>query len=285
VVATHDHDLTCVRSHRYLPLSLEPCHRPPGLACVTHGCCAVRDRRAEARFPIRLRSPYALRRRLLELAARAPLVANSRYVAMNLINAGVEARRVCVIHPLPPDDSRPLVPRPREKRLLVVGQLLRGKGFDIAINALASLPGDVSLHVVGDGPSRAALAARAASVAPGRVHFHGYVPPDRIGSMYDAASVVLVPSRWPEPFGMVGIEAMRRARPVVGADHGAIPEWLNEEGGLLFEPGSATSLAGAAQKLLEDPEAGTQAREFASCRFPHARSVDEVEALLQRTAR
>ncbi len=285
LVATHDHDLTCVRSHRYLPVSLAPCHRAPGLACVTHGCIVVRDRRPSARLPVTLHSPFALRARLRRLALRAPMVACSRYVADHVVAAGVDPRRVHVVHPIPPEDDRPIVPRPTARRLLVVGQLLRGKGFDIAVRALARLPADVTLTVAGDGPSRDSLEALASRVAPGRVRFTGWLSPDALGGLYDEARVVVVPSRWPEPFGMVGIEAMRRARPVVGADHGGIPEWLAPgRGGSRFTPGDDESLARAAGALLDDEEAGARALTEARERFPHARLLDGIETLLARLA-
>lgn len=285
VIAAHDHDLTCVRSHRYLPLGHAPCHRAPGVACVLHGCVVVRDRRPGARLPIALSSPFALRERLLELAERGPLVACSRYVAAGLVAAGVAPSRVHAVHPIPPEDAAPLAPRPRERRLVAAGQLLRGKGFWLPIEALGYLPGDVTLDIAGDGPMRAELEAIAQKLAPGRVRFLGYVPPSALTAVYDAARVVVVPSHWPEPFGMVGIEAMRRARPVVGAGHGGIPEWLSDgEGGFVFLPGDARDLARAARVLLDDPGAGDRAHAAAVARFPYRRLVDTIEALLSATA-
>jgi len=281
LVAAHDHEHTCVRSHRYLPVSLVPCHRPPGPACVTNGCVVVRDRRPETLLPVTLRSPFELARRLGPLSRRAPLVACSRYVAGNLVRAGVAPHRVHVVHPIPVEVEAAQTPRPAERRLAVVGSLLRGKGVDVAIDALAHLPEDVTLSVVGDGPSRRSLEAQAARVAPNRVAFHGWVPPSELTRVYDGVSVVLVPARWPEPFGMTGIEAMRRGRPVVGARHGGIPEWLEPgRGGQLFEPGSAADLARATRSLLDDAEAGSRAARWARERFPHRRLVDEAERLL-----
>ncbi len=84
---------------------------------------------------------------------------------------------------------------------------------------------------------------------------------------------------------MTGIEAMRRARPVVGAAHGGIPEWLaHGPGGLLFSPGSPESMAGAIRKLLEDPDAGVRAYEYATERFPYPTHVDAIEELLHNLA-
>ncbi len=158
---------------------------------------------------------------------------------------------------------------------------MRGKGFDLAIEALTYLPREVTLDIVGDGPSRQDLVAQAERVAPGRVRFAGYVPPERVRAHYDASSIVLVPSRWPEPFGMIGIEAMRRARPVVGAAHGGIPEWLEDGvGGRLVPPGDPAAFARAVSELLIDPMAGERARQTAVVRFVHAHTVDAIEALL-----
>jgi len=280
VVASHDHELTCVRSHRYLPLGLEPCHRAPGAACVTHGCVVVRDRRPRALLPVALRSPFRLRAALRALSRRAPLVACSRYVAGNLVRAGVPPSRVHVLHPIPREDGARPLPRPAAPRLAVVGNLLRGKGVDIAIEALAHLPREVTLDVVGDGPSRASLESLAAKMAPGRVRFLGWLDPVGVDAAYAEVSLVVVPSRWPEPFGMTGIEAMRRGRPVVGADHGGIPEWLEPgSAGLLFAPGSARELARAAMLLLADEHAGERAFHWVQERFPHRRLIDGVLAI------
>lgn len=285
VVVSHDHDLTCVRSHRYLPIGHAPCHRPPGLACFRHGCVVVRDRRPESRLPVTLKNPYLLRRRLRGLATRAPLVSCSRYVRDQLVRAGVPPSRAHVIHPIPPEDDRPTVPRPKAPHLVCAGNLLRGKGVDIAIDAMRHLPADTELTIVGDGPSRADLERQAIAEAPRRIRFTGWVPPGEIASFYDQASVVVVPSRWPEPFGMVGIEAMRRARPVVAAGHGGIEEWANGTAGArTFAPGDAHSLAEAARALLANDDAGSAALLHAQERFPHARLLDEVEALLGQVA-
>ena len=282
LVASHDHDHTCVRSHRYLPLGQSPCHRAPGVACIRHGCVVVRDRRPHALLPVALRSPFRLRAELRRNAARAPIVACSGYTRDHLVAAGVPRQRTHVIHPIPPEEDRPRVPPPAVPRLVVAGNLLRGKGVDIAIDALPHLPPEVTLDIVGDGPSRADLERRARSFGA-RVRFRGWIASSEIATLYDEASVVVVPSRWPEPFGMVGIEAMRRARPVVAAGHGGILEWAaGTAGARTFAPGDPISLAAAVRRLLTTPEAGEAALEHARSRFPHRRLLDEVEALLSR---
>lgn len=282
LIASHDHSHTCIKTYRYLLLGDRPCHRPPGIGCVVRGCVLGRVRDAEGKSHLDLRSPFLKRDVTRRLAQRALLVACSNYVADQLKAAGVPAERVRVVHPIPQEDAEPLEPRPGDNHLVVAAQLVRGKGVDFAILALPHLPSDVTLTVVGEGPSREALERQANAVAPGRVRFTGYVPPESVVKYYDAARVVLVPSRWPEPFGMVGIEAMRRARPVVAADHGGIPEWAPRSGGgRLFQPGSAVHLARAARELLQSDDAGELALGFTRKRHRHADMLDQVEALLE----
>ncbi len=281
LIASHDHAHTCVRTYRYLPLGRTPCHRAPGPMCIMAGCALSRVRKADKPPHLELRNPYLLKSRVQQLAERAPLVACSRYVADNLVRAGVPRERTHVIHPIPTTEPAPRVPRPKDHRLVVVAQLVRGKGIDIAIEAMRHLPARVSLRVVGDGPSRMDLQRLADRVAPGRVEFTGYVAPEEVYHHYDAARVVLVPSRWPEPFGMVGIEAMRRARPVVAARHGGIPEWAADgRGGRLFEPGSSLDLAHCAREMLLSEEAGDRALEFTTERHKHENLLTELENLL-----
>lgn len=283
LVAVHDHDLTCLRTSRTLLVGRAACERPPGASCVAHGCVVVRDRGSA--FPLSLASPFTLRHRLAALAGRAPLVACSRFVARTLIEAGAPPGRVSAIHPLPPEDPTPLKARPGASRLLVAAQLVHGKGVDLAIEALAHLPPEVTLEIAGDGPERGALEAQARAF-PGRVGFAGYVRPEQMAARYDAASVVVVPSRWPEPFGLIGVEAMRRGRPVVAALHGGIPEWLAPQpGGAGFQPGNARDLARAARSVLEDRLAGAEARLFAQAHLAQPRAIDQVELLLAAAAR
>lgn len=286
VVGAHDHDQTCIRAHRYVPIGNEPCHRTPGASCWLHGCGVVRDRSGSSLLGVTLADPFARRRKLRALAARASLAACSRYVADQLVRAGAPPSRVRVVHPIPPPNDTPRVPRPKARRLLVVGQLVHGKGVDLALRALARLPSDVTLDVVGEGPSGDALRALAQELVPGRVRFVGYAQPADMVRHYDAARVVVVPSRWPEPFGMVGVEALRRGRPVVAARHGGIPEWLDERGGsaIGFTPGDVAELARGLARVLDDEGLEERAVAFAASAFSHDDAVDELLAQLAQEA-
>ncbi len=137
--------------------------------------------------------------------------------------------------------------------VIFVGRMVPEKGLNDALRALARVSGNARLVVVGDGPDRAPAEKLAAAlgISP-RVEFTGWQRD--VEPFYDRASLLVVPSLWPEPFGIVGIEAMARALPVVAYRSGGIPEWLeNEVTGLLVEPGDVGGLAAAIGRLLSDP--------------------------------
>lgn len=101
----------------------------------------------------------------------------------------------------------------------VVARLTREKGIDVAIEAVALLPG-VRCAVVGDGPERATLEARARELGVGdRVEFLG-VRGD-VAAVMPAFDALLVPSRT-EAHGMVAVEALACGVPVVASDVGGL---------------------------------------------------------------
>jgi glycosyltransferase involved in cell wall biosynthesis len=140
-------------------------------------------------------------------------------------------------------------------RLLFVGRLDPGKGVDTVIEALSLLPDQATLRIVGpdEGGHRAraewlirtlALAGRVRIDSAGR---------DQLAEIYGAADVCVFPSQWPEPFGIVPLEAMACATPVVATGVGGSAEYLR--GGdncLLFAPGDAARLAAAIATLGGD---------------------------------
>src|SRR5205823_15061633 len=87
----------------------------------------------------------------------------------------------------------------------------------------------------------------------GRVQFKGYVRSEELKDYYRECSVVVMSSVWPEPFGMVGIEAMRCGLPVVAFDAGGIKEWLKDGwNGFLVPWMNRASFAGRVELLLRD---------------------------------
>jgi glycosyltransferase involved in cell wall biosynthesis len=171
---------------------------------------------------------------------------------------------------------------------------LAEKGFDLALEALRALgerfPG-ARLRIAGDGAGRAALEERAAALGVAdRVEFLGFVHPDRVLALMNESAVVLMPSRVPEGFGLVALQAAQMARPVVATRVGGVAEVVaHGETGLLVAPGDAAGLARAVASLFDDParaaRMGRAARRRAETLFGWERHVDAYDELLQRLAR
>ncbi|MEW6753866.1 MAG: glycosyltransferase family 4 protein [Candidatus Latescibacterota bacterium] len=247
----HDHDLCCPRRHKYYALGGAVCRHPAGWRCWLDGAFVRRDRRAPA--GLRLVDLPAHRRELRRNWDLDALLVGSRFMRDELLRNGCPAERVHVLPPVVQDQGKLLPPSP-EPRLLYVGQLVRGKGVDLLLRALRLVERPCILEVAGTGNHHEALEdlARALGLA-WRVQFHGFVDHRRLGELYARARAVVVPSRWPEPFGMIGLEAMRRGRPVIAFAAGGIPDWLEHEvTGLLVRERDVRGLAAAMERLLAD---------------------------------
>lgn len=172
-----------------------------------------------------------------------------------------------------------------QPRLLCVGRLIPIKGHVVLLRAFAEakrrLPG-LRLDIAGRGPLEPALRALAKELEiDDSVHFLGYVAP--VQRAIEDAAIVVVPSMG-EGFGMVALEAMERARPVIAAEIGGLGE-LVEDGvsGLLVTPGEAEPLARAIERLGGDLELaarmGEAGRVRALDRFLQERCTDRTELL------
>lgn len=142
-----------------------------------------------------------------------------------------------------------------EWHLLYAGRIDPRKGIDTAVRALAELPEIARLDVVGRGDDAELERLRSLAVdlgVAGRVHFSDVDRHD-LGARYRAADVVVFPPLWNEPFGLVPLEAMACATPVVATGTGGSAEFLRDgENCLLFPPGDHAALAGAVERLAND---------------------------------
>lgn len=172
-----------------------------------------------------------------------------------------------------------------EPRLLCVGRLIPIKGHLVLLRALAQarsrVPG-LTLDVAGRGPLEPALRSYARELGlEESVRFLGFVAP--VQKAIEDAAIVVVPSLG-EGFGMVALEAMERARPVIASAVGGLPEIVaDSETGLVVEPGDAETLADAIAYLAGDleraAEMGRAGRARALAEFPPERSAERIEEL------
>jgi glycosyltransferase involved in cell wall biosynthesis len=165
-----------------------------------------------------------------------------------IIRMGVETRDFPLVEPHPERWSW---------RLLYVGRVVPNKGVATAIKALPLLPAEARLDVDGYGApeilEELAVLARTLGVSE-RVTFTRS-PRAALADRYRDADVVVFPSEWPEPFGLVPLEAMARGTPVVATGTGGSGEFLHDgENCLLFPPGDPAALAEAVGRLARDAD-------------------------------
>jgi glycosyltransferase involved in cell wall biosynthesis len=119
------------------------------------------------------------------------------------------------------------------------------------------------------------------------VEFAGHLERDEVQRRLSGAWVQVVPSLWPEPFGLVTVEAMARGRVVVASRVGAQPELVTEDvTGHLVPAGDAAALAGALERLVSDRSAlermGEAARTAARTRFNLDLMIEQYISLYER---
>lgn len=169
---------------------------------------------------------------------------------------------------------------PDEPFLLFVGDLRRAKGLHILLEAYAELSGAPPLVLIGktwhDTPRE---------LPPNTLLFKDW-PNVAVRAAWQRSLVGIVPSIWPEPFGIVLIEAMAGGSPVIASQIGGIAEIvIDGETGLLVPPGEPPALRAALARLIDDPalcrRMGEAARQRAAD-FAAGTVVPQIEAVYQR---
>ncbi len=168
--------------------------------------------------------------------------------------------------------------------LLFAGRLAHEKGVDLLIQAAPHL--SVPVWIAGDGPARAELEALAHEVGAAREMFLGFQQPAAMHERFARAHALVFPSRWYENGPLVILEAYAHGTPVIGADIGAIPEFIEEgKTGYLFEANNPDSLRQVLQRALADPAGlrrmGEYARRLVQERYSPERYVEKLEKILE----
>ncbi len=190
-------------------------------------------------------------------------------------------------------EEPPVPPEPlpiNAPHLLCLGRLSPEKGFDLALTAFASIVDHfphARLMIAGDGPERPTLEQQAAELdLENVVDFVGWVAPEKVPSLINAATVVVMPSRR-EGLPLVALEAALMARPVVATSVGGLPEVVvHQQTGWIVDKEDSGALAEAISFFLEHPDAATRmgqaGRRRAQKLFSLEGCVDAYEALYRK---
>jgi glycosyltransferase involved in cell wall biosynthesis len=282
----HDHRLYCLRGYKYNYFTREICRRPAGLHCILP-CAAFIGRNPAGKFPLRWQS-YADKRKEILLNQRCHrFITYSQYHKEELVRNGFEAQRVHVNVPVrSPGTEGPVSCLGERNLVLFAGQIIRGKGVDLLLRALSKVRVPFEAIILGDGNHRAHCERLCQRLGlSDRVRFRGFVPRELIKEFTLQASVMVVSSVWPEPFGLVGPEALTFGVPVVAFDAGGIREWLIDgENGFLVPWMDTDAMGERVERLLRDKQLarrlGRRGRELVNDHYDAERQIDALEGVL-----
>ena len=254
VAFIHDHTNFCLREHKYTTFKHQTCTRPVGLRC--YACLGFLNKKPS--FPyLTIRSLSSIKKIQNIYKKFTHIVVGSEYMKEHLTAHHFKPSNISkiVLFSEPPKDISTPAHAPNGKHFLFVGQLIRGKGVDTLLDAFALLNHkDISLDICGDGKQRAQLEEQAKTLGiQERVFFHGKVTQEELAAYYSNAYAVVIPSRAPETFNLVGLEAMKYKKAVIASDVGGIKEWLKEDvTGLLFPSNDSHTLSLKLQQSIHD---------------------------------
>jgi glycosyltransferase involved in cell wall biosynthesis len=265
VISMHGYSACTSGVHYFRPG--HECTRAHGVGCIPNllarGCAHTRDpRHLPASFKRSTRAVEALRAADLAIAYSSAI---DRHLATN----GVEPRAIVPLFTTV--DAQTGSGHAHRRRVVFAGRLVAMKGVAVLLRAAQTV--DAEFVICGDGWQLDALVKLATRLGVReRVNFTGWLSPEALARELAEASVVAMPSLWPEPFGLVGLEALAAGRPVIASATGGIGDWLLDGvNGLAVAPGDHRALARALSELLADPARqqamGAAGREMVSERF------------------
>ena len=235
------------------------------------------------------------RARDLALGRAAHVFCPSEYLRRIALGWGLAPERVTTLPNAAPD-LPPLRPREELRRELELngptlgfaGRLTTAKSLDVALRALAQVPG-IALAIAGDGPDRAELEALTAELGLGeRVRFLGAQPRERVLELFHASDASLLSSSW-ENFPHTVVEALAAGAPVLATAVGGVPEVVRDGvNGLLVPPGDEDALAGAIRRFFDDEELRARLAAGAAPsveEYRPERLLARIEVVLEQAAR
>ena len=173
---------------------------------------------------------------------------------------------------------------PRDKELVFLGRLVSDKGADLLLDALANLKVlgmTPSLTIIGSGPEESKLRQQVKELdIANQVDFVGVKVEKELAKLLNAHKIMVVPSRWHEPFGVVALEGIACGCVVIGSEGGGLKEAIGLCG-VTFPNGDVKALTHRLVDLLTKPEKLVIYRAQAESHLSRHKKVEVAKAYLQ----
>ena len=286
----HDHDIYCMRSYKYNYFTRKICTRPASPYCI-FPCLASVVKNSGGGFPLKWVS-YTDKKREITLNQQfRRMVVVTTYMRDELLKNGFDRQRIEIHAPVPRMGDPNLRSSFSDRNLIIyAGQIIRGKGVDVLLEALALLDVKFECVILGDGNHKAYCEELSRKLGlTDRVHFKGFIPQDELKGYYRECSVVALTSLWPEPIATIGLEVMRYALPVVAFDAGGIRDWLLDgHNGFLVPWLDRPAFAARLKQLLTDKplakKLGENGLALVSERYDFETYIGDLEKMFTRVS-
>ncbi|KAM3112598.1 glycosyltransferase family 4 protein [Phormidesmis sp. 146-33] len=254
IFTAHNHASYCPSGTHYLPSTTVSCPRSMSVMGCTwghlvDGCGSKRPQN----IVHKISTSYQLLSKLKKL--KIPVIANSDYVRSQLIKNGLPLEQTVTLRcgvAVLKSTFAPLTQEiHRNQRILFVGRIVPDKGLQWLITALVKTSALIQLDIAGDGWYKPQIEKLVNQLGlSDRVVWHGWCNSEKLDVLYEKCFAVIFPSVWPEPAGLVTLEAYARHRAVIASRAGGIPEYLqHEQTGILVPVNDTLKLSDAITDL------------------------------------
>ncbi len=279
VFYAHVYSGTCISGRKSFRIpAFEPCDRRFGAACLAY----YYPRRCGGLNPVTMWNDYRQQEtRLRNLGRYRAIIVGSEHMRREYLKHGLSAGSVHLVR-LPITEHKSSVPSSRtaadrsvQLKLLFAGRMVFEKGAEVLLRALPIIASQVGgrsiqLDLVGEGQAKVASQILATEImrqnSSLKIVFHPILESADLAAAFDNSDLLVVPSVWPEPFGLTGPEAGLHRVPAAAFAVGGIPEWLHDGvNGHLADahPARPDKLAGAIAQCVRDEPHFSQLREGA----------------------
>jgi glycosyltransferase involved in cell wall biosynthesis len=263
------------------------CDHSPGLSCLLRAY----TQKCSPRNPLlalkRIKDFYLNRNAHDKLEY---IIVASSYIRNLLIKSGYRENQVKIIPYYTSLPERCTVnSSPQVPTIVCVSRIEGEKGIDYFLRALSKVKIKSKVYIIGEGTQVPYLKQMAKSIsAEHEIVFTGWIENSDLTKFYSKATLAVVPSIWPEPFGIIGIEAMANQVPVVAFDVGGISDWLIDgETGYLVPQRNEKVLAEKISYYLENPKVaktmGLKGRRLVEKKFVPEVHINNLQALFEKT--
>lgn len=261
VFFAHNYYGTCISGAKtFKSPVVTPCSRRFGWQCLAN----YYPRRCGGWSPVTMVRHFHQQKSRLELLSEyTAIVTHSEHMQREYLNHGLSASRVFDVRhdtgvretPAETEPPNRRAPKDRLSRLVFVGRMDRLKGgreLLMAMPDVARQLGGIHLTFAGDGPDRSSWEALARQVQADNleVEFLGWIDRAALDALFARSDLLVLPSLWPEPLALVGLESAQHRLPVAAFDVGGISDWLISGVNGFLAPGDPPTIAGLVEAIV-----------------------------------